>query len=170
MCPVDCEGIILDTDLSGNGSNPGDWGYAAEVSVQGTMFSISSTRDAIIKSLDVYSNTVGVERVEIFMKVGVFEEYESNSDAWNTVYNNYPNLQGSESPTTLNLNNALGLAIRANTLMSFFIHSVAEIRCYEGEILARDNVLEIKEGMEMNEKWTGNAGGVTPLSFRGAFR
>jgi len=166
-CSADCTGIVLNTHLENGGSD--DY-----IEAKGTMFSLQSNRNIIITSIDMYSTEVSVDRVEIYTKPGGYIGYESRSGAWTRVYNNHNNLKGLE-PTTLNLNNGEGVSVPANTEASFFIFTESLVRCEEGtglgDLLVNDSVLDVYQGMELNDKWGGeNRENGRPLAFRGAFK
>lgn len=165
-CPADCEEVLLLTDLTG----------AGHMDARGTMFSIASDRHVVITSIDIVSSDVGLYRVEVFTKPGTYEGHESDAESWTKVYNNYNNLLGPKGGmTTLNLNNGDGVLVPEGSLASFFVFTEDSLRCRNGtgvgEVLTNDNVLEIYQGVGLNEKWAGGVGSVGgSLAFRGAFK
>lgn len=186
FCEYDCKNIILQADLNVDAEEGNNNDY---VDAHGTMFSISSNRHIIIQSIDIFSTMVGLYRAKVMTKAGDYEGYGASSsddddDSWNIVYNNYNSFKGPEEYTTLKLNNGNGVSIPQDTMASFYIlPDESMIRCTEGtgmvgEVLTNDNVLEIYQGIELNEK--GGAamvlvegdgiddGDVRPLAFRGA--
>ncbi|KAL3763461.1 hypothetical protein ACHAW5_002713 [Stephanodiscus triporus] len=162
-CQADCEGIVL--KVAGEGD---------VTSAPGTMFSVFSSRDVVLMSLDFYSDFQGVERVEVYMKRGAFEGHVSDRSAWKQVYNNYLDLGGSSISTQLNLNNRNGVPIPADEQVSFFIYTNSGVRgnvgTATGGTLTNDHVLTIFQGIVVEDKFTASDGATRPLSFKGSLK
>mmetsp|Transcript_36865 Transcript_36865/g.77827 ORF Transcript_36865/g.77827 Transcript_36865/m.77827 type:complete len:979 (-) Transcript_36865:324-3260(-) len=165
FCENDCANIILTTNRGEDGNK--------YTQAKGTMFSLrSKDRHISIKSIDIYSSEVGLDRVEVFTKSNSYIGFETQDKKWFKVYDNYNTLMVSNSKR-LNLNNRKGVTVRAGDEQSFFVYTESRVQCYEstmmGQAFASDDVLEVYQGVEVEEKWSSGGSGARPLAFRGAF-
>lgn len=162
-CQADCDDIVL--EVAGEGD---------ATSAPGTMFSVFSSRNVVLMSLNFYSDFQGVERVEVYMKRGTFEGHVSDRSAWKQVYNNYLDLGGSSVSTQLKLNNRNGVPIPADEQVSFFVYTNSGVRgnvgAAMGGTLTNDNVLTVFQGIKVEDKFTAPDGETRPLSFKGSLK
>jgi len=182
-CEMDCTNILLDVDSEEVASNI-EGEYTPGEDVQGAMFSISSQKNIVLTRLTIFSNKIsdgdyGVDRVQVYTKVGRYKGFEFDEVAWTSVYDGYVPLLGPSQSTLLNVNNDDGLSIAANSIQSFYIYTEGGISFYQIEdagaqstdfVVANDNVLDVYQGHEQSQMWTYNNDNANVLAFRGTLR
>lgn len=179
-CSSDCKGVKLEADLDDEAisNDAGGDGYIKSEDADGTMFSMSSQRDIVLTSLNIFSNIMGTERVEVYIKEGSYIGHETDRDSWTKVYDNVNNLWGPAQSTQLNLNNTKGVSIVADSTVSFYVFSVSGVQCYileydetgDNALVVSDNVLDVYQGIDQSAKWSGILIPDADLFFRGTFQ
>jgi len=137
------------------------------------MFSLTSRRDIVLKSVYMLSTGVGVDRVAVYVRPGDYVGHETDHRGWTSVYNNFNNLRGSGEYTSLDMNNKVGVFVPAGRKTSFFVYTESRVRCRDGSgsgtVANTDGVLEVYQGVRMDGRWTAGGDEGIPLAFQGAF-
>lgn len=191
ICKTDCSDIVLvaQPDSDGDGSDQ------EVVTVRGTMFTVESSRNVMIKSLELSGSTTtdSNDVIEVYARTGGYEGHESDPESWTLVYEKYFDLFADQSggggdgsapvpgATRLPLNDGNGVPAAAGGKVSFFVYTQGPggggggsgfkgvVGFGQDPVIADDGVLEVYRGVEVTgTKWAGRVN--DPIAFIGAFR
>lgn len=166
-CPSDCTSLSLSTASTG-----GDKGSMVQI------FSIKSLaqRDITITSMDIYTRSIQSSKlVQLYTRVGDYNGYELIDDGWDLIYDAKQVLRGRNVPTSID---SLNISIPADTVQSLLIYTPNKIRYTtggdneDGGSFAKDDMIEIYDGVGVRRLFTGNytTDVYSPRRFTGAIR
>ena len=168
-CTADCAGIELFTDrVSEAGSG-----------AKGLMFTVRSTRDVLVDSLEYFSNRADSLPVEVYFREGDYGGFEFSKGAWTSVHNRtVTSVSETGFNRPKNRLTDLNALVRANINYSFYVYSPSPspnfLVMYENTsrqtFTIDDGMVQIFDGTGVSsDKWSGTSNDnlFQPRAFRG---
>ena len=114
------------------------------------MFDLSSSRNVVITSLDIYTDDIRSDAIEVYTRSGSYSGHEVNETGWMLIYNKTVSQQGRFNLTKLG-DFEYETTIQGGDTHAFYIYSENTIMydtgTEEGAVSNNDTSLIIYEGM-----------------------
>lgn len=126
--------------------------------------------------MDIYTRSIQSSKlVQLYTRVGNYNGYELIDDGWDLIYDAKQVLRGRNVPTSID---SLNISIPADTVQSLLIYTPNKIRYTtggdneDGVSFAKDDMIEIYDGVGVRRLFTGNytTDVYSPRRFTGAIR
>jgi hypothetical protein len=159
-CSEDCSGVELETS------------FAYNLGSGGNMFAVKASRDVVISSLAINSNSRGDGAVRVYSRQGSFSGFEQNSAGWTLVYDN-PLVSHNRRGQSTELGDFdTPVHIAGGAVQSFLVTSSRGLVYPQGKSqlapFANDESLEIFQGIGTGDGFTEPI--YSPVEFSGAVK
>eukprot|EP00956_Cyclotella_meneghiniana_P044000 scaffold297273_cov96-Cyclotella_meneghiniana.AAC.1 len=136
-CPSDCSNVIFTAHNNGTSG------------ASGIMFDLSASRNVVITSLDIYTDNIRNDAIEVFTRSGSYSGHEVNETGWVLIYSKNVIQKGRFNLTQLG-DFEYGVSIQGGDTQAFYIYSnytiMYDTGTEEGAVSNNDTSLTIYQG------------------------